>query len=160
MPDTDLGEALSETLRVNGRKAIDIANGVLLRGGKVLLVRRAAHRKSYPDCWAFPGGHVERGEGLEQALARELIEEIGVAPTVFRKIDTISSPDKTRIYHLYAVTAWNGGEPRLIGDEHSEMRWFDLAAARDLGGLALPHYRVLLRRLAQSLGAIGTVVGK
>ena len=160
MPDIDLGEFLSETLQANGQKAIDIANGVLLRGGKVLLVRRAAHRKTYADLWAFPGGHVERGESVEQALARELVEEIGLMPTVFRKIDAIAVPDKARLYHLYEVTAWSGGEPRLLGDEHSEMRWFDVAAAGELDGLALSGYRALLRRLAQSPGAISSTVGK
>lgn len=45
------------------------------RDGKVLLVERA---KPLRGIWAFPGGHVELGEALEQAAARELHEETGL----------------------------------------------------------------------------------
>ena len=46
------------------------------RGGKVLLVQRA---KPPRGIWAFPGGHVEAGEKLEEAAARELLEETGMS---------------------------------------------------------------------------------
>jgi ADP-ribose pyrophosphatase YjhB (NUDIX family) len=45
------------------------------RDGKVLLVQRA---KPPVGIWAFPGGHVEVGERLEEAVARELLEETGL----------------------------------------------------------------------------------
>ena len=45
------------------------------RDGKVLLVQRAKPPKGI---WAFPGGHVEAGETLQQAAARELLEETGM----------------------------------------------------------------------------------
>ena len=58
----------------------DIVNAVLLKRRNVLLARRSPTRRAYADRWSFPGGHVETGENLEQALRRELREEIGVAP--------------------------------------------------------------------------------
>ena len=48
------------------------------RDGKVLLVQRA---KPPVGIWAFPGGHVEPGEQLEEAVARELMEETGMTAT-------------------------------------------------------------------------------
>ena len=57
--------------------------------------RRSAARKAYPGLWSFPGGHVEEGEGLEQALHRELREEVGIAPTAYRPLAPIVDPQVT-----------------------------------------------------------------
>jgi 8-oxo-dGTP diphosphatase len=71
----------------------DIVKAMLLRGTNVLLARRSSERRNYPDRWSFPGGHVETGEALDDALMRELQEEIGLTPLVFRKIGGITEPD-------------------------------------------------------------------
>jgi mutator protein MutT len=122
-----------------------IVNAVLVRNGAVLLAKRSAHRTSYPGLWSFPGGHVEPGETLEVALLREVGEEVGVIPTSFRPIDTIADPNATKAdpvtYHMFAVKAWSGGEPFALGDEHSELGWFDLPDASALPDLALGEYR-------------------
>ena len=127
-----------------------IVNALLARNGAVLLARRSAHRAAYPGLWSFPGGHVEPGETLEAALAREIGEEIGVVPTAFRPLSTIADPNATRAdpvtYHVYAVEAWSGGEPSLLGDEHSELRWFGWQAASSLPDLALGEYRHVFRK--------------
>ena len=44
--------------------------GILIRGDRVLLVKRAASRAFYPGVWDFPGGHSEDGEAPEQTLLR------------------------------------------------------------------------------------------
>jgi 8-oxo-dGTP diphosphatase len=90
---------------------------------------------------------------LEQALGRELSEEIGVVPTAFAFLiqlgDQQSSLDRAITFHLFCVDDWKG-EPRLLGDEHSELRWVDLRMAASLPDLALPSYstvfEMLLRR--------------
>ena len=127
-----------------------VVNAVFVRDGAVLLARRGPRRAAYPGLWSFPGGHVEPGETLEAALARECIEEIGVAPTAFRPIGAIADPNAAAAdpvtYRMYAVQAWTGGEPSLLGDEHSELRWFDLLAASGLPDLALGEYRGVFRR--------------
>ncbi|MBB2713244.1 UNVERIFIED_ORG: 8-oxo-dGTP pyrophosphatase MutT (NUDIX family) [Rhizobium etli] len=58
----------------------EIAIGALIGNGSVLLVRRSSERRTHPDRWSLPGGHVEDGEDAETALRRELLEEIGVTP--------------------------------------------------------------------------------
>ena len=128
-----------------------LVNAVLVRNGQVLLARRATHRAAHPGLWSFPGGHVEPGETLEAALVREVEEEIGVTPRAFTRVSTMSDPKAAETdpvtFHMFAVQTWIGGEPSMLGDEHSELRWFDLPAASGLPELApcqfkLGHYPV------------------
>jgi len=127
-----------------------IVNALLLADGKVLLARRDPQRKAYPGLWSFPGGHVEPGETLEQALVREMHEEIGVVPTAFDVVGLITDPNATMTdpvtYHMYAVRHWMG-EPTIKDNEHTELRWLSPGAAARLPDLALEEYRPLLVRL-------------
>jgi len=124
---------------------------LLLRGHEVLLGRRSAH-KSYPGCWDVPGGHVEAGETVEQALARELGEELGVTPLQWRLLSSFRfrEGDSWSDALIYGIDAWLG-DPILANDEHSELRWFGLAEVCDLEGLAAADYRPILRRLRDAL---------
>ncbi len=126
-----------------------VVNGVILRNGSVLLGKRCHGRRIYPDCWALPGGHVEQGETLEDALIREIREEIGLTPTDFRELGLIAEldpeTDSETIYHIYVVTTWQGGDPVMLGNEHSELHWFELEAACGLPDLAIAGYKPLFR---------------
>jgi 8-oxo-dGTP diphosphatase len=127
----------------------DIVNALFVRGGTVLLARRSPHGATYAGLWSFPGGHVEPGETLTDALVREVQEEVGVTPTAFAFLRPISDPnaaeDDPATYHMYTITGWEEGEPTLVGDEHTELRWFKLDAAVDLSDLALDEYRSVFR---------------
>lgn len=118
---------------------------ILLSGDTLLLGRRAAHR-SYPGCWDIIGGHVERGETIEQALMREVEEEIGVTPIQFAKLTRLRAEGIE--LHIYRVDAWMGGSPALHGDEHAELRWFTVDAACALPDLAAAEYIGVFRTLA------------
>ena len=127
----------------------NVVNALLLREGSVLLARRSPHRKAYPGLWSFPGGHVEAGETLEQALTREASEEVNVAPVIYSAVARIADPNTTSepiTYHMYAVREWRG-EPSIINDEHTELRWFTFEEAKALPDLALEDYRLLFNSL-------------
>jgi 8-oxo-dGTP diphosphatase len=117
----------------------------------VLLGRRAANREFYPDVWDVLGGHLEPGETSEQALARELREEIGMTPTAWTSLgefrESLPGGNGSIVLHLYAVTSWNGAPRNLSPGEHSEVSWF---AVEDACHLTLPHpsYPEILRRAA------------
>jgi 8-oxo-dGTP diphosphatase len=130
----------------------NIVNALLVREGAVLLARRSPGRTAYPSLWSFPGGHIETDETLDEALSRELREEVGVIPKRSVSLGSISDPnsaaDDPATYHMYAITAWQGGEPAMVGDEHTELGWFAFAAAAAFPDLALEEYRPLFTRLA------------
>jgi 8-oxo-dGTP diphosphatase len=125
----------------------NIVNALFIRDGALLLARRSPHRRAYPGLWSFPGGHVEPHETFVEALLREVREEVGIIPTGFSFLVSIVDPNALdadpATYHMYLVTAWDGGEPTLIGDEHTELRWFTPEAAIALPDLALDEYRGL-----------------
>jgi len=118
--------------------------GLLLRAGEVLLARRGPHRRRYADTWSLPGGHAEPGESPEEALARELAEEIGVTPLSFAGLTPVAAQDV--LFQPFAVTHWVG-EPRLLGEEHRALAWFSREAVLALDDLSQPAWRSLIDRL-------------
>lgn len=92
---------------------VPVAAAVLLApDGRFLLARRPEGR-AYAGWWEFPGGKVEPGERPEQALVRELAEELGVEVTTAYPWVThvFAYPHATVRLHFYRVTGWRG-EPR------------------------------------------------
>jgi len=123
------------------------AGAILVSDGRLLLGRRSAHR-SYPDCWDIIGGHVEAGETIEQALVREVEEEIGVTPVDYTKL-TLLHAEEIEL-HVYRVDAWSGGGPDIQDDEHVELRWFTVETACALPNLATNEYVRVFQELRAS----------
>uniref|UniRef100_UPI00135A5338 NUDIX domain-containing protein n=1 Tax=Rhizobium sp. 18055 TaxID=2681403 RepID=UPI00135A5338 len=59
------------------RAHTEVAVGILFRGDGAMLLSTRPAGKPYAGYWEFPGGKLEAGETVEQALRRELIEELG-----------------------------------------------------------------------------------
>lgn len=132
---------------------VETASGLFVNHrGEVLLGLRAAWKSAWPGAWDCIGGHLEPGETPEDALIREVREEVGLLPTRYA---LLASAPETRpdlhgpaIHHIYAVTAWSGGDPRNLGDEHDELRWFSEVELSTLSNLAGMGYRHLARQAA------------
>ncbi|MGQ0442151.1 MAG: Nudix family hydrolase [Methylophilaceae bacterium] len=95
--------------------------------GEFLLTSRPPG-KPWAGWWEFPGGKIKTNETPEQALRRELQEELGIIPTeiqpwVQRRFDypkTQDSPAKTVHLHFYFVTQWQG---ELMPHEGQQLSW-------------------------------------
>lgn len=133
-------------------KSRGIVGGLLMRDGRMLLGRRSPTKKAWPDTWDMPGGHVEKGESFEEALLREIDEEIGVVPLRFALIADYTL-DGGEAYRIFRVDAWSGGEPNLRNHEHTELRWVTPAEACALRPLALDRYVDLFETVGKLIGS-------
>ena len=132
---------------------VQTASGLLLDAeDRILLGLRSSWKRAWPDLWDAIGGHIEPGESVETALVRELTEEIGVIATEFCLLGSFPEPRPDlygdALHHVFAVTAWTGGDPSNACDEHSEIRWFtldELSALTNTTGFDFPELFRLAR---------------
>lgn len=92
------------------RPVVDVAVGVLIRpAGDFLLTSRPAG-KVYNGYWEFPGGKLEAGETVEQALQRELHEELGITigPASLWKVELVDYPHALVRLSFCKVFSWTG----------------------------------------------------
>ena len=133
--------------------AINIcAAALILKDGEVLLGLRTPDRERWPGVWDLIGGHCEENEAPEEALVREVGEEIGITPTNFTHFATIEDSgfqsQADYMFLVYLVTEWTGIPRNVQLHEHLEIRWFPLTEALELENLALPDYPALFRSIA------------
>ena len=121
--------------------------------GRALIIRRA--QAPLIGHFSLPGGRVEAGETLAAALARELMEEVGVEAEIAafnRHVEAIyREGDRIRTHFVIAsfVARWTDGEPRL-SDEVDAVDWVDPAGA--LPAPTTPELSKVLARAARIEG--------
>jgi mutator protein MutT len=122
------GMAVRERFPLRPPRVQQVA-AVLRRGDEVLLGHRRADRRSFPDCWDLPGGHVEADEHGAAALARELQEELGITVAVPDVPARTVSDDTLGIdLSIWFVDRWDGEPENVAPDEHDTLSWCDAAA--------------------------------
>jgi len=111
-------------------KRIKVVGAVLVHDGRVFAAKRGPG-KSMAGYWEFPGGKVEADETPEEALARELREELKVDVTVGEFIVTATHEAGTVVIELstYLCTIIEG-VPVLT--EHEEFRWLPVSELSDV----------------------------
>jgi A/G-specific adenine glycosylase len=99
----------------------EAAVGIVRRGGRLLIDRRKPEGL-LGGLWEFPGGKREEGESLEQCLAREILEELGVRVKVLRPLTTVRHAYTHFRVTLHAYECRHlSGRPRAI--RCAEWRW-------------------------------------
>lgn len=102
---------------------IDVVGAAIVRDGRVLCAKRDAKRQ-LAGRWEFPGGKIEAGESCEEALAREIREELGCEVAVGEHICT--SEHEYPFGRVRLAVYWcrlETGEPSA--SEHQELRWVE-----------------------------------
>ena len=92
------------------RPLVEVAVGVLIRPDGAFLLTSRPTGKAYEGYWEFPGGKLEVGETVAQALARELQEELGITigPATPWKIETVDYPHALVRLNFCKVLSWSG----------------------------------------------------
>jgi len=109
------------------RSLTEVAVGVLIRpDGSFLMTSRPAG-KAYGGYWEFPGGKVESGESTEQALYRELYEELGICAGQWEawRSEVVDYPHALVRLNFFKVSAWTG---QLQMREGQQAQWQRLPA--------------------------------
>lgn len=92
------------------RKVVDVAVGVLIRPDGHFLLTSRPEGKVYAGYWEFPGGKFEPGETVQQALHRELMEELGIQTQCIEpwRSELVDYPHALVRLHFCKVLAWSG----------------------------------------------------
>ncbi|KZN37362.1 hypothetical protein N474_06745 [Pseudoalteromonas luteoviolacea CPMOR-2] len=105
------------------KKVVNVAVGVIFKRGQYFVCKRS-ETQHQGGLWEFPGGKVESQESVEQALERELSEEIGIEVRGSKHLTTIEHDygDKQVCLHVHVVDQFEG-EP--TGLEGQPSQWVD-----------------------------------
>lgn len=112
---------------------VDVAVGLIRQGDQVLLVQQQGPDDPHPY-WTVPGGMVEPGEWLHQALIREMAEETGLAVLGIGRLLYVTQTQRldqplSWHAHVFEVTAWRGELDCETDPEVLDVRFFSLSAA-------------------------------
>ncbi|MDR1197180.1 MAG: NUDIX hydrolase [Candidatus Nomurabacteria bacterium] len=109
--------------------------GLIHRDGKIFVARRAANKAVFPNKFELPGGHVQLGEGLQNALKRELNEELQLQVDIGQVVGAFTYGDeknfKCEVVYLCQIVG--DGEPILNPADHSEAVWLSENEADKFG---------------------------
>lgn len=106
-------------------KIVVVSKGILLSGGKALVLRRDDNDEIGGGTWEFPGGNIEFGESPEEALKREYLEETGLEVEIEKLLYVTSfktHPNRQVLLIAYLCRCSDSTALRL-SCEHSEYKW-------------------------------------
>lgn len=106
----------------NHRKKIEVAAAIIMDKGKVFATQRGYGE--FKDGWEFPGGKIEKGESPQQALVREIKEELDTEINVGELLDTVEYdyPNFHLVMHCYLCAVKSGD---LVLKEHEAAKWLN-----------------------------------
>ena len=123
---------------------LEVVAAVIERSGRFLLGKRSAHKASAPGYWCTITGRIEPGETEALAVAREVLEETGLRVQATRKLCQSDTRDGSARIHWWLTVLLDDSPARLLGDEHSELRWVSVEEMRRLEPVFLEDVAILV----------------
>ena len=124
---------------------------IIIKDNKILLMRR---RKEGQEYFVFPGGGINEGESVEQAITREIKEELSLDVKIDKALFQIENRGQQELYFLIKEFS---GTPELSGPEKERMNennqyyptWIDLDKISDLDNLYPKEARQRIKELTK-----------
>ena len=134
-------------------------DAIVMENEKILLVQRG--KPPFVDSWALPGGHIELGELVEDAVIREIKEETSLDIKIEKLFNVYSQPGRDPRGHyitiVYVCIVKNKKQQVLGGDDAKEAKFFDLQEISKLN-LAFDHGKIIKDFLSLKNGKIDSFV--
>jgi 8-oxo-dGTP diphosphatase len=130
------------------KKRFDVVCAIIELNGKILIGQRSAPRQ-HAGFWELPGGKIDPGETPQDALSREIMEELGVTVEVGKRLSMVVHEYKTHTVRLIPFIC-RISEGTIKPLEYQETAWIDAALKTDLP--LLPPDQGILEEYAQSRG--------
>lgn len=114
------------------KKHIEVVAAVIYDGGRILATQRGYGE--FKDKWEFPGGKMEAGESREEALRREILEELDTEINIGKLLCTVEYdyPAFHLTMHCYLCSVVSG---TLVLKEHESARWLPAEALESVDWL-------------------------
>jgi len=132
-PKSEYLLALQKQAETDGRKCV--VGGLIKNSqGKLFLQKRSPYSESFAGCWDIPGGHVEEGETLYDALSREIMEETGWKLNRINEIveifdwqfNTQGQDRRKREFDFLVEVIGDLANPQIEHPNFTEFRWIGL----------------------------------
>jgi 8-oxo-dGTP diphosphatase len=113
---------ISPSIRTMSSQALNVVCALVFSGGRVLAARRD-HQRSFPLMWEFPGGKLEDGEAAEDALHRELEEELSLKVDIIRALPVLEFKQEGHHIALIPLLCPPAQKQAPVPLDHVEIRW-------------------------------------
>ncbi|PEM44285.1 (deoxy)nucleoside triphosphate pyrophosphohydrolase [Bacillus wiedmannii] len=113
------------------KKKVSVVGAVIFNERKEVLCALRSPKMSLPNYWEFPGGKINEGEMRQEALIREIKEELGCLISVGEKIEEVDHEYENIIVHLATYKAYiESGVPKAL--EHADLKWVQVKKLLEL----------------------------
>ncbi|PGL58500.1 (deoxy)nucleoside triphosphate pyrophosphohydrolase [Bacillus cereus] len=113
------------------KKKVSVVGAVIFNERNEILCALRSPTMSLPNYWEFPGGKINAGEMPQEALVREIKEELGCLITVGEEIEEVEHEYENIIVHLATYKAHiKSGIPKAL--EHANLKWVQVGNLLDL----------------------------